>query len=29
MEARVANFDRKGMTPEERIRAIVAAYQKG
>ena len=29
MERRVAEFDRKGLTPEERIRAIVAAHRKG
>jgi hypothetical protein len=28
MEARVAEFDRTGMTPEERVRAIVAAHRK-
>ena len=28
MERRVAEFDRKGLTPEERIRAIVAAHRK-
>jgi hypothetical protein len=29
MERRVAELDRKGLTPEERIRAIVAAHRKG
>jgi hypothetical protein len=28
MEHRVAEFDRNGLTPEERIRAIVAAHRK-
>ena len=29
MERRVAEFDRKRLTPDERIRAIVAAHRKG
>jgi hypothetical protein len=29
MERRAAELDRKGLTPEERIRAIVAAHRKG
>ena len=29
MERRAAEFDRKGLTPDERIRAIVAAHRKG
>jgi hypothetical protein len=29
MERRVAEFDRKGLTREERIRTIVAAHHKG
>jgi hypothetical protein len=29
MERRAAELDRRGLTPEERIRAIVAAYRKG
>ncbi len=29
MKRRAAEFDRKGLTPEERIRAIVAAHRKG
>jgi hypothetical protein len=29
MERRVAEFDRKRLTPEERVRAIVAAHRKG
>jgi hypothetical protein len=28
MERRAAELDRKGLTPEERIRAIVAAHRK-
>jgi hypothetical protein len=29
MKRRVAEFDRKGLKPDERIRAIVAAHRKG
>ncbi len=29
MERRAAEFARKGLTPEERVRAIVAAHRKG
>jgi hypothetical protein len=29
MERRAAELDRKGLTPEERIRAIVSAHRKG
>ena len=29
MERRAAELNRKGLTPEERIRAIVAAHRKG
>jgi hypothetical protein len=29
MERRVAEFDRKGLSPAERIGAIVAAHRKG
>lgn len=29
MERRVAEFDRKELKPEERIRAIVAVHRKG
>jgi hypothetical protein len=29
MERRATELDRKGLTPEERIRAIVAAHRKG
>jgi hypothetical protein len=29
MERRAAEFARKGLTPEERIRAIVTAHRKG
>jgi hypothetical protein len=29
MKARAAEFDRKGLSPEERVRAIVAAHRKG
>jgi len=28
MERRAAEFDRKGLSPDERIRAIVAAHRK-
>jgi hypothetical protein len=29
MKRRAAEFDRKNLTPEQRIRAIVAAHRKG
>jgi hypothetical protein len=29
MTARVKQFDRKGMSPEQRRRAIISAYRKG
>ena len=29
MERRAAEFDRKGLSPEERIRAIMAVHRKG
>jgi hypothetical protein len=29
MTARVKQFDRKGMSPEQRRRAIIGAYRKG
>jgi hypothetical protein len=29
MKRRAAEFDRKGLSPEERVRAIVAAHRKG
>ena len=29
MERRAAEFERRGLTPEERIRAIVDAHRKG
>jgi hypothetical protein len=29
MERRAAELDRKGLTPEERIRVIVSAHRKG
>jgi hypothetical protein len=29
MKQRAAEFDRKGLSPEERVRAIVATHRKG
>ncbi len=29
MKRRAAEFDRKGLSPQERVRAIIAVYRKG
>jgi len=29
MKRRVAEFDRKGLSAEERVRAVIAVYRKG